>query len=132
MKYLGVDHGTKYIGLAMGDDETKLALPYDTITESDIKRQISAIEQIVLDEGVDKVVVGYPLTLEGTEDEQAGVTLSFITELSGTLSIPIEREDERLTSKFAQTLQHEAGGDIYDEHALAATLILQSYIDRQR
>lgn len=131
MKYLGVDYGTSYIGLAIADDESKLALPFDTVREKKLEAQLSVIEQIVLDEDIDQVVVGYPLTLEGGESEQAALTISFITELSGKLSIPVEKEDERLSSQFAQALIQDAeGSGAHDEHALAAASILQTFIDR--
>lgn len=133
MKYLGIDHGLSAIGLAMGDSDSNLALPYDTIKESSLDKQLAVIEQIILDEDVDAIIVGYPLTLEGAESQQSAETMSFITELSGKVSIPVEREDERLTSKFAQTLMNEAGGaGHHDDHALAATSILQTFLDRNR
>lgn len=133
MKFLGVDYGTAYIGLSMGDDESSMALPFDTIRETDIERQMAAIEEIVFDEDIDCVIVGYPLTLKGGESEQAAQTISFLTELSGRLSIPVEKEDERLSSQFAQALLREADGyGNQDEHALAATSILQTYLDRRK
>jgi putative Holliday junction resolvase len=132
MKYLGIDYGKAYIGLAVGDDESNLALPFDTIRETNVDRQLSVIEQIVLDEGIDMVIIGYPLTLEGGESEQTAETMSFLTELSGKISIPVDKEDERLTSQFAQALEKEAEGEgLHDEHALAAVGILQTYLDRQ-
>ena len=133
MRYLGVDYGASYIGIAVGDDETNLAMAFDTIQESDMKRQLAVIEQIVLDEDIDQVVVGYPISLDGGESEQSAETLSFITELSGKLAIPVEREDERMSSQFAQALMKEAdGAGNQDEHALAAASILQTYLDRMR
>ena len=132
MKYLGVDYGSSYIGLAMADSDSKMALPFDTVRENDLNKQLAVIEQIVLDEDIDFIVVGYPLTLDGGESEQSAETISFITALGGKLSIPVEKEDERLTSKFAQTLIREAdGAGGHDDHALAASSILQTYIDRQ-
>lgn len=131
MRYLGIDYGTSYIGIAIGDTDSNLALPFDTIRETKLEAQLAVIEQIVFDEDIQGVVVGYPLTLEGGESEQAALTISFITELSGKLSVPVEKEDERLTSQFAQALIKEAEGEGgHDEHALAAASILQTYLDR--
>lgn len=132
MRYLGIDYGSTYIGLAMGDDESYLSLPFDTIVEKNFEKQLSAIEQIVIDEGVDHIILGYPLTLGGGESDQTAETLSFLTELSGKLSIPVEKEDERLTSQFAQALQRDYAGGSHDEHALAAASILQTYLDRMK
>lgn len=130
MRYLGIDYGTTYIGLSLGDDESNLATPFDTIRETDFERQLSQIEQLVLDESIDAIVVGYPLTLEGGESEQSAMTMDFITELSGKLSVPVHREDERLSSKYAQKLKQDYDGGSHDEHALAATTILQTFLDR--
>lgn len=133
MRYLGVDYGSSYIGLAIGDDESNLAMAFDTVREKDLDRQLAVIEQIVLDEDINEVVVGFPLNLEGEESHQAAETVSFITELSGKLGIPVEREDERLSSRFAQVLIEEAeGSGNQDEHALAAASILQTYLDRMK
>jgi len=133
MRYLGIDYGSRYIGLAMGDDDSHMAMAFDTILEKDRKRQLAVIEQIVLDEGIGHVVVGYPLSLDGGESEQSAETLTFITELSGVLGIPVDREDERLTSQFAQTLIKEAeGASAQDEHAHAAASILQTYLDKKK
>lgn len=130
MRYLGIDYGSSYLGLAVGDSDSFLSLPYDTIAEKDLEQQLLQIESIIADEQIDSVVVGFPLTLEGTESPQTEKTLSFINELSGKIGIPVEREDERLTSKLGATLQQEFPGGKYDDHALAATSILQVFLDR--
>ena len=130
MRYLGIDYGSTYIGLSVGDDESFLALPFDTIIEKNFEKQLSSIEQFVIDENIDHVVIGYPLTLEGGESDQSAETLSFLTELSGKLSVPVDKEDERLSSKFARALQRDYSGGSHDEHALAAASILQTYLDR--
>ena len=87
MKYLGIDYGLAYLGLSVGDDESRVAVPMDTIRETDLKRQAITIEQIVADEEIDAVVVGNPLTLEGEEQEQVQRTLAFINELSGRIEL---------------------------------------------
>lgn len=130
MRYLGVDYGSSFIGLAMGDDESRLALPYDTIEEKDKGAQIALIQQVVSDEDVDEIVIGFPISLEGTEEVQAEATDRFLSDLSNELEIPIHREDERFTSQLAQRQQQEYAGGKYDEHALAAAAILQTFLDR--
>jgi putative Holliday junction resolvase len=132
MRYLGIDHGTSYIGLALGDDESYLALPFDTIAEKDEDQQLKQVEAIVLEEGIDVVVIGLPLTMSGGSSEQTGRTISFITELSGKLSIPVKQEDERLTSKMGTALKNEFPGGKYDDHALAATAILQTFLQKKQ
>lgn len=130
MRYLGVDYGSSFIGLAMGDTDSRMALPYDTIEEKEKDRQVALIQQVIIDEEIDEIVVGFPLSLEGAEEEQAEATERFMTELSGELDIPVHREDERFTSQLAQRQQQEQAGGKYDEHALAAAAILQTFLDR--
>jgi len=130
MRYLGIDYGLANIGLAVADDETLLSVPFDTIRETDFERSLKQIVQLVQDEEIDAVVVGYPLTLAGGESEQAAKTIDFLDELGPRLSVPVHKEDERLTSSFARTLLRDDSGGKYDEHALAAAAILQSFLDR--
>lgn len=130
MRYLAIDYGSAYLGLAMGDDASKLAGPFDTISEPDLEKQLKNVVQIVLDENIDAIVVGMPLNLEGNTTAQSGETISFISELEGRVSVPVYREDERLTTKLAQVHQKEAAGG-FDDHALAATAILQTFLDKQ-
>ena len=130
MKYLGIDFGSSYIGLAMGDSDARLALPYDTIAEKDKKQQVALIEQVIADEEIDEIVVGLPLSLEGEEEDQAEATERFIGDLSNEIDLPVHREDERFTSQLAQRLQAEDSGGKFDEHALAAAAILQTFLDK--
>ena len=58
MKYLAIDYGSTYLGFAMGDDDSKLAVPFDTHKEKDLDRQLALVQQIVLEEDVD-VVAGF-------------------------------------------------------------------------
>jgi putative holliday junction resolvase len=131
MKYLGVDYGSSFIGLAMGDSESRLALPYDTIEEKDKERQVALVQQVVVDEEIDEVVIGFPISLEGTEEEQAEATDRFMSDLTNELAVPIHREDERFSSQLAQRQMQEDSGGKYDEHALAAAAILQTFLDRK-
>lgn len=130
MKYLGIDYGLAYLGLAIGDDESRLAVPMDTIHETDFKSQLATIEQIVSDEEIDAVVVGYPLTTDGEEGEQAQHTVTFMNELSKRIDAEVHRQDERFSSEFAQRQKMEDPDGKYDEHALAAAFILQGFLDR--
>lgn len=131
MRILGIDHGLSNLGIAIGDDELYIASPFDTIKEKELEKQISSIEQIVLDEQIEKVIVGLPLSMEGGESDQTESTLSFITQLSGTLSIPVERVDERLSSSFGKKMQQQEGS-LFDDHSLAAMAILQTYLDKRK
>ena len=127
MHYFGIDYGDRWIGLALGDDETNIASPFLTV-ENNGEQTLIELETLVMAEGVDAIVVGVPFN-PGQSDEQQEKTRAFIRELGYRVLCPIREFDERHTSKQARTHMREVGGD---EHALAAMLILQSYFDSKR
>lgn len=127
MQHLGIDYGDRWIGLALGDDETNIASPFLTV-ENNGEQTLIEIETLVMSEGVDVIVVGVPFN-PGQSEEQQEKTRAFIRELGYRVLCPIREFDERFTSKEARTHMREGGGD---EHALAAMLILQSFFDSKR
>ena len=124
MRYLGIDYGDRWVGLALGDDETHIASPLLTL-ENNGDDLLIELETIVMSEGVEFIVVGMPYN-PGQSDEQQEKTRIFMRHLSRCVLCPVKEHDERFTSKEARTHMREGGGD---EHALAAMLILQSYLD---
>jgi len=124
MNYLGIDYGSAHIGLAIGDGEMRMAFPYKSLENSG-EGSIDELTRIILSEGIDEIVVGMPNN-PGYSDTQREDTQNFIHILAGVVRCPIHEWDERFTSKEAQTRLRESGGD---EHAIAAMLILQSYLD---
>ncbi len=130
MRILGIDHGLAHLGLASGDTESKLALPLDTIHEKELEQQVATVADIVLEEDVEAIVVGFPLSMEGDALEQAEKTQEFIDALAEVVKIPIHQEDERFSSEFAKRQKQEDPDGKFDEHALAAAAILQTYLER--
>lgn len=124
MQYLGIDYGDRWIGLALGDDEIRIASPFLTF-ENTGDATLIELETLVMSEGIDCIVVGVPLN-PGESGEQEEKTRAFMRELSYRVLCPVKEFDERFTSKEARTHMRAGGGD---EHALAAMLILQSYLD---
>ena len=122
MKYLGIDHGEKRIGLALGDSETKLATPFKVVSS------INDIKQAIKEEDVDAVVVGKPVKMSGDE-KLSDEFNEFVNALKSKIRIPVELVDERLSSKAADAL---IGGKKTKapRDAIAAMLILQSYLDK--
>ena len=131
MRYLGIDYGSAHLGLSIADDEARLALPYDTIEEQNRSRQLELIKQVIDDEKVDEVVVGLPLNLKGQQGYQSEQTMEFIEQLQAVIANKIHREDERLTSRFARRLIQESSDKGQNEHAVAAMLILQIFLDKR-
>lgn len=128
MKFLGIDFGTKRVGLALGDSETKLALPFKTlINDSEI---LESIKKIIDSDLIETLVVGKPISLTGAE---AGDTIDAVKDFSAKIKektgLPIVFEDERFTSDMADSLM-KLYGERADRDSVAAMIILQSYLDK--
>src|SRR3989344_1550031 len=113
MKFLGVDYGTKRIGLATGDMEMSFAFPLRSVTVTSDEDAVAAVADAVRAEGADAVVVGAPYRLSGGAGEAPGETeaavTAFVDGLRAVLGVPVETEDERFTSAVADRLRREAG-----------------------
>lgn len=130
MRYLGVDYGDKKIGLAIGDADIKTAVPFKVISDLENAESAAAsLASLIVQEGVEAVVVGLPYSADGVESEQFKKTRIFIEELKQRITQPIYEEDERYTSIESQRIKQEVKSEL-PEDALAAALILQSFLDR--
>ncbi len=131
---LGIDVGAKTLGLAISDDSASVALPLRTVTRRGLRRDLDALAEVVETRGVRRAVVGWPLNLDGSPgamDEEAEVVRAKLAERCG---IVVDRYDERMSTVAAERVLIEADVSrkrrkkVVDK--LAATLILQSYLDR--
>ncbi|HLD21069.1 MAG TPA: Holliday junction resolvase RuvX [Patescibacteria group bacterium] len=128
MRILGIDYGDKKIGLAFGDSSARVAVPLEVIrNEGDVT--IEALVRRVKEEDIDLVVVGVPLPQGNHSGVQLEKTRKFIDTLAQAVSVPVVEEDESFTSVESVRLQQEFNAQA-DEDALAAMLIVQSYIDQ--
>lgn len=124
MNILGVDYGTKNIGLAWTQAGIDVVLPFGTV-----KNQSSAVTELIMlikKEEIDKIVVGLPIGLEGKENKNTARVRSFIGRLRGHVNVPIELVNESFSSHEADRLE---GGVSRDEKA--AMIILQNYINKK-
>ncbi len=121
MNYLGIDFGTKKIGLAKADEETKIATPLKTIPNND--SCLSSIEDIIKEEDIKVVVLGVPISFDGEEREMAKKTRRFGEELK-KIVFNLKFQNEVLTTKQAQRYE------VSDKDSSAAALILQGFLDR--
>jgi putative holliday junction resolvase len=132
-RILGVDFGTRRIGLALSDPLRITAQPYETWTGARDPSLTGRMIALVGREGVERVVVGHPLTLKGTPSRFCEVVERFAAELAASCPVPVVLWDERLTSVQAQRAMHEMGRRPGREKpaidVLAATLMLQNYLD---
>lgn len=130
MIVLGVDYGRAHVGVALGDTETNLAVPLATVEERNEELVIAALRDLARTHSATTVVVGLPVALSGTESSHGfrQEVESFAKRLHQATNLPTVLIDERFSSAAAVTLQRE--GSRADEHALAAAVILQMYLDR--
>ena len=133
---LGLDFGTKRIGVAMSDELLLTAQGLDTIRRKEPKSDLDLIKAIVDSNGVSEVIVGLPLNMNGTYSEKTREAVLCAGELEKTISVPVKTWDERLTSMQADRAMLE--GDMSRSKRrklsdkLAAQIILQSYLDSRK
>lgn len=130
MRILGIDYGNKKIGLAFGDSDSRVAVPLDVVLNAGAET-IRLFAERVKSEDIDVIVVGVPLATGGHHSpEQLERTRAFIKELELSVSVPVVEVDESYTTAESIRLQREEGSTA-QEDALAAMLIVQSYLDHQ-
>lgn len=129
MKILGIDYGQKHIGLAIADEEVKIAHPYLVLENKSQNFILNELNKIIEREKVKKIVVGRPIGLSGQATEQTKITDEFIEFLKNNLDISIESFDERFTTKMATKYEFDTNKG---EHSSAAAIILQDYLEKQK
>jgi putative Holliday junction resolvase len=122
MRTLALDYGSARIGCAISDPSGSLARPLPVLEPPDPR----AVAELVSAHGVERVVVGLPVRLDGTEGAQAEATRLFCSELEGLLDVPVETYDERLTTRMAQA-SRRAGAEAAED-SLAAAHLLEDYL----
>ncbi|MSQ36257.1 MAG: Holliday junction resolvase RuvX [Dehalococcoidia bacterium] len=125
MRWLGIDPGAARVGIAICDDEERIAVPLEVVPAS---AAVPAIRAIARREGVGGVVVGLPVTMAGREAAGAAAARKLGERLRRVLELPIEYEDERLTTAAVERLV----GRARPSDDLAAAWLLQQFIDRRR
>jgi putative Holliday junction resolvase len=135
-RVLALDVGGKRIGVALSDPAGSFAMPLLTLQAEPQARVLARIAELVAEHVVDDVVVGLPLTLSGEVGPQARVVQGFATALETVLGRPVRLFDERLTTTVAEQMMRDMGIKPEKRKArideIAATIILQDYLDHQR
>lgn len=126
MRYLGIDYGDKRIGVALSDKQGILAFPLATVENG--KNAINQIKKICNEQEAEKIIIGLPLSFAMKETEQTEKVRLFAKKLNKEINLPIEFENEILTSKMAG--KEGVSRQKIDESS--AALILQSWIDKKK
>jgi putative Holliday junction resolvase len=131
---LGVDYGSRRIGLAISDPEGVFAFPAGFLERRDPARDLAALRELVEARGVVQIVVGLPIHMNGREGPEADAARSFAAALGRETGRKVEMLDERWTSQEAERALRETGrgrrerGEV---DALAASLLLRAYLARR-
>ncbi len=136
MRAIGLDLGSKRIGVALSDSRGALALPYEVVQRSgDRRRDHRRIAELVAEAEAEVVVVGMPYSLDGSVGPTARRYLAESEELRATLTVPVETYDERLTTVTAERslreMQMSAGARRRVVDKVAAAVMLQSWLDHR-
>lgn len=136
MRILGLDYGSKTVGVAMSDPLLITAQGVEIIRrekEGHLRKTLARIEQLIAEYGVDEIVLGYPKNMDDSVGPRAILSEEFADTLRRRTGLKVTLWDERLTTVEADEIMIEAGVRREDRKKyvdqIAATLILQSYLD---
>ncbi len=134
MRYIGLDLGTKTLGISLSSGI--IATNYKTIRHNeDYDYLIDEVKRIAEEEKIDKIILGFPKNMNNTIGERANITLSFKEKLEEKTKLEVILEDERLTSCVANQVLIEADTSRKKRtervDGVASVIILQSYLDRK-
>lgn len=135
MRAMGLDLGTKTIGIAVSDELGFTAQGLPTLERRGPRKDLDALKALATEWNVDRFVLGLPLNMDGSEGPRAQVTRAFGDQLTAASGLPVIYQDERLTSVEANRTLLAADVSRAKRKAavdqLAASLILQGYMDAQ-
>lgn len=132
MKILGIDYGTERIGLAISDELGLMAHPFKTIGH----KELNVLIEIINKEGIDAVVVGKPIRLNGSYSDKTREAIDFAERIKRLLKIPVHMQDERFSTKEAgrtlldANISRKKRKKIIDRSS--ARVILQAYLDANK
>ena len=133
-RLLGIDFGTRRIGLALSDPTGTLASPLPFLENTGIPEVVSKLKELVQSHGVETVVVGLPRNMDGTYGPSADKVREFISQIQPQLSAKIVTQDERLTTAQASRGLSQIGLSQRELRkkvdSSSASLILQQFLDR--
>lgn len=135
MRIIGMDYGSKTVGISISDELKILANPIETIRYKTEEELFIKIDKYFKEYKIEKIILGNPLNLDGSISKRSEETFIFKEKLEKRYNIPVILEDERLTTIIVNNMlienntRRENRKKVVDK--LAATIILQSYLDRK-
>ena len=133
---LGIDFGTRRIGLALSDPTGTLASPLPFLENTGLREVAAKLQELVQIHGVETVVIGLPRNMDGTYGPSAQKVRDFITQIQSQLSAEIIPQDERLTTTQATRDLSQMGLSQKDLRkkvdSSSAAIILQQFLDRNQ
>ena len=124
MKVLALDYGSARTGLAISDASGALARPLTFVERIGTPAGLEQLLSVIAEEQPELLLVGLPVLADGTRGAQANATLAFVGRLRAVCAVPVEFEDERFTSRIAET---KGGASSLDDRA--AAVLLQGWLD---
>lgn len=136
MKYLGLDLGSRTLGVSVSDKTGMIASSFKTIRhQEEYDLLLQEVKKLVQELGIDAIVLGFPKNMNNTIGPKGELSLKFKEKLESILPIPVYLQDERLTTKEATNILIKGNTSRKNRKkvvdSLAATIILQSYLDRR-
>ena len=138
MRYLGIDLGSKTVGLAMSDTTLTIASTYKTIffKDEDYNSTINEIKDIIKEYNITKIILGLPKNMNNTLGERAEITLKYKELLEKSTDLPVIMFDERLISVISNSILIEADMSRKKRKkkvdSIAAQIILQDYLNKEK
>ena len=139
MRIMGLDYGSKTVGVAVSDPLLLTAQGVEIIRrekENHMRRTLARIEELIVEYEVGRIVLGYPLNMDDSEGDRARLSKDFADTLRRRTGLEVIMWDERLITVEAHDIMNEAGlkSSEHDKHVdkIAAMLILQDYLDNGR
>lgn len=136
MRYLGLDLGTKTLGLAISDELGLIATSYKILRhDEDYDSLIPLLKVEIEEKNIKELVLGLPKNMNNTIGERGEIALQFKEKLEKEIGLPVHMEDERLTTRQAENIlisnntSRKKRKKVID--SMAATIILKSYLDRR-
>ena len=130
---LAIDYGSKKIGLAMSTPDHLIAMPHSIIFANKEQEKLNKIADFIAKHNICAIVVGFPVNMDGTSSEQTKIVINFVDKLAKKTNLPIYLQDERLTSKAADSLLRNMGFNRKQRNErddmAAASMILETTLE---